>query len=65
MIRGSVSQNLEALIALDIEDGNGTSHSLEVVLDTGFTGYLVLAQGIIRQLGLKQDRRLVEEHATA
>ena len=53
MIRGSVSQNLEALIALDIEDGNGTSHSLEVVLDTGFTGYLALPQGIIRQLGLK------------
>ena len=57
MMSGSVSQNLEALTALDIEDGNGASHSLEVVLDTGFTGYLVLPQGLIRQLGLKYSGR--------
>ena len=50
MIRGSVSQDLEALITVDVEDGNGTSHPLEVILDTGFTGYLVLPQDVIRQL---------------
>ena len=52
MIRGSVSQHLEALVTVDVEDGNGESRSLEVILDTGFTGYLVLPLATIRQLGL-------------
>ena len=52
MIRGSVSEALEALIEVAVEDGNGAIHSLEVVVDTGFTGYLVLPQDTIRQLGL-------------
>ena len=57
MITGSISQDLEALIAVDVEDGDGSSHSLEVVVDTGFTGYLVLPQGIIRRLGLRFSGR--------
>ena len=40
MIRGSVNQDLEAVIVIDVEDINGAAHSLEVVLDTGFTGLL-------------------------
>ena len=46
MIRGSVNQDLEAVIVIDVEDINGAAHSLEVVLDTGFTGYLVLPPSI-------------------
>ena len=57
MITGSVSQELEALIAVDVEDSNGASHSLEVVVDTGFTGYLVLPQAVISRLGLRFSGR--------
>ena len=52
MIRGRVSGNQQALIAIDIMDGAGQPRSLEVVLDTGFTGYLTLPSESIRQLGL-------------
>ncbi len=57
MITGSVRQNLKALIAVDVEDGNGASHSLEVVMDAGFTGYLVLPQAVISRLGLRFSGR--------
>ena len=52
MIRGRVSGNQQALIAIDIMDGEGQPRSLEVVLDTGFTGYLTLPSESIRRLGL-------------
>ena len=52
MIRGRVSGNQQALIAIDIMDGEGRPRSLEVVLDTGFTAYLTLPSESIRQLGL-------------
>ena len=52
MIRGSVTEALEALIEVGVEDRNGAIHLLDVVIDTGFTGYLVLPQDTIRQLGL-------------
>ena len=52
MIRGSISQDLEPIIAVDVQDANGVSHSLEVVLDTGFTGYLVFSSVIIQEMGL-------------
>ena len=52
MIRGRVSGNQQALIAIDIMDGEGRPRSLEIVLDTGFTGYLTLPSESIRQLGL-------------
>ena len=52
MIRGSVSQDLEPVIAVDVQDRDGVFHSLEVVLDTGFTGYLVFSSVIIQQLRL-------------
>ena len=52
MIRGKVSGNQQALIAVDIMDGEGRPRSVEVVLDTGFTGYLTLPSESISQLGL-------------
>jgi predicted aspartyl protease len=57
MITGNVSQELEDLITVDVEDGNGASHSLEVVVDAGFTGYLVLPQAVISRLGLRFSGR--------
>ena len=52
MIRGRVSGNQQALIAVDIMDGDGRLRSVEAVLDTGFTGYLTLPSESIGQLGL-------------
>lgn len=52
MHRGRVSADQQALVTIDVFDGGGRPHSLEVVLDTGFTGYLTLPEDSIRLLGL-------------
>ena len=52
MIRGRVNDNQQALIIVDIMDGEGRLRPVEVVLDTGFTGYLTLPSESIDQLGL-------------
>ena len=52
MIRGKVSGDLQPLVAVDIIDGEGHPQSLEVILDTGFTGYLTLPTKSIQRLGL-------------
>ncbi len=52
MIKGKISENQQALLPIDIIDGEGRPRSLEVILDTGFTGYLTLPPESIRQLGL-------------
>ncbi len=52
MIRGKVGTNQQALVPVDIKDGNGRHQRVEVVLDTGFTGDLVLPGEIIRGLDL-------------
>ena len=52
MIRGRVSGSQRALIAVEIIDRDGLPQPVEVVLDTGFTGYLTLPLESISQLGL-------------
>ena len=52
MIRGRVSENQQALVSVDILDDKGFYQSVEVILDTGFTGYLTLPPGSIERLGL-------------
>ncbi|MDE0122546.1 MAG: aspartyl protease family protein [bacterium] len=52
MIRGRVSGDQQALIVVDIMDGYGRLQPVEVVLDTGFTGYLTLSPRTISDLGL-------------
>lgn len=52
MIRGKVGGNQQALVPLDINDGNGRPHRLEVIIDTGFTGHLALPPEFIRVLDL-------------
>ena len=52
MIRGRVGGNQQALVPLDINDGNGRPHRLEVILDTGFTGHLALSREFISMLDL-------------
>ena len=52
MHRGRVSADQQALVTIDLFDGEGRPQPLEVVLDTGFTGYLTLPADSIRLLGL-------------
>ena len=52
MISGSVSADQQALVTVEIIDGSGSPQPLEVVLDTGFTGYLTLPSESIEQLDL-------------
>ena len=56
MIRGEVRQNaagrLQPWLAIDVETSDGTLYSREALIDTGFTGWLVLPESTIRQLGL-------------
>ena len=52
MIRGSVSENLDLLVTIEVSDIYGVFRSLEVVLDTGFNGYLILPEHVIQSLRL-------------
>lgn len=53
MTTGRVNRFLEVVIAVGVEDASGTVQFIEVVMDTGFTGDLVLPQGTIGRLGLR------------
>lgn len=58
MIRGQVRSQadgtvLEAWVSVDIAGANLLFHTLEVVVDTGFTGSLALPGSIILELGLE------------
>ena len=52
MISGSVSADQQALVAVEIINGDGVPRALGVILDTGFTGYLTLPSESIEQLAL-------------
>ena len=56
MIRGVVTRNpdggLEAWVALPIMDAYGEPQRFQVIVDTGFTGWLTLPAADIRRLGL-------------
>ena len=42
MIRGKVTGDQQALVTVDIMDGDDLLQPIEVILDTGFTGSLTL-----------------------
>ncbi len=52
MISGSVSGDQQAVVTIEIIDGDGAPRALGVILDTGFTGYLTLPSESIEQLAL-------------
>ena len=56
MIRGRVERNagggLEPWITISVEDDDGESHQIDVIIDTAFTGCLTLLGAVIRRLGL-------------
>ncbi len=52
MIVGQINPNIEAVIPVTIQDPRGQNHTLDAVIDTGFSGYLTLTSAIIATLGL-------------
>lgn len=56
MIRGAVTRNpdgdLEAWVAMSVMDVYGKPQWFEIIVDTGFTGWLTLPAADIRRLGL-------------
>ena len=53
MIRGRVSREFQAVVEITLIGDAGPHEPVEVVLDTGFQGYLVLPSNVIRELGLQ------------
>ena len=51
MLTGTV-RNLQAWVAVEITDRNDQSHTVEVMLDTGFDGHLKLLTTTIQELEL-------------
>jgi clan AA aspartic protease len=49
---GMVNSVLEPVLGLDVQDVSGQTHNLEVVIDTGFNGFLTLPPARIAALGL-------------
>jgi len=52
MIVGSVNSYHEATIPLSLQASDQQEHSIEVILDTGFSGSLTLPPSLILTLGL-------------
>ena len=57
MIRGRISQTLDPLITIEVRSAAGAFEPLEVILDTGFTGHLMLPQDVIQRIGLDYGGR--------
>lgn len=52
MIEGAVNANLEAVVALALEDPTGSMREIEAVVDTGFNGYLTLPSVLVENMRL-------------
>ena len=53
MIIGHVDSRYEIVIPLTIRSGFGQEEVIDVILDTGFTGTLILPPAMIARLGLR------------
>ena len=56
MMQGYVNENYEAMISVAVKNGNSFK-SFDVVIDTGFTGFLSLPIAIIMELELQWSYR--------
>ena len=52
MITGTVNARLEATIHVPVRDAAGLDHTIETVIDTGFSGSLTLPSSLIAAFGL-------------
>ena len=53
MINGRVSAELDPLATIEIKNGQGGDQPVEVVVDTGFNGELVLPSHLVQSIGLE------------
>ncbi len=56
MISGHVTVTRKPLVPLTILDHHGNPHTIRLILDTGFTGQLLLPERFVNRLGLTMDR---------
>ena len=54
MIKGKVDARRQAWVQVEIRDEDGRVQSVDAVVDTGFTGYLILPSEIIGGMALRQ-----------
>ena len=61
MIRGAVIEDaegrLEPWVEISVADSRGNLHAIQVVVDTGFTGWLALSTDFSERLGLRRVGR--------
>ena len=58
MIRGTVNDDLEPMVVLEISNGDGQYQAVEALMDTGFTLDLTLPPDTVARLGLKHVDRI-------
>ena len=52
MITGTVTEDLDLVVTIEVANSSGAFDPLEVVIDTGFNGDLALPRDVVRRLGL-------------
>ena len=52
-MRGLVNAELEPRLLLTVRAAGGNPHAVDVVIDTGFNGFLTLPPALIAALGLR------------
>lgn len=52
VIEGTVNSSHEAVISLQLRGPGGQAREIEAVIDTGYSGFLVLPPTVVRDLGL-------------
>jgi predicted aspartyl protease len=65
MIAGTLNGRLEAVIPLTVFGPNGDSEVVQAIVDSGFTGRLVLPAAVVTKLGLVRQTGTVMRLATA
>ena len=55
MTRGYVTTTRKPMLPLTILDRNDNGHAIQFIVDTGFTGQVLLPERYIRRLGLIMD----------
>jgi len=50
MIKGAINRDLEAILRLTLVGAGGVTRNIDVVIDTGFNGFLTLPLAIIDEL---------------
>jgi clan AA aspartic protease len=54
MIRGEVSDDLQAMVRLRVRGNAGRVIEIDSVIDTGFNGFLTILPHLVRKLGLNR-----------